>query len=61
MLTILSGIAAAMALVKSQLSTPLPLTDFSSRGLYAKTIRGFDGHGRIDLELPFINKIHLTR
>lgn len=57
MLTILSGIAAAMALVKSQLSTPLPLTDFSSRGLYAETIRGFDGHGRIDLELPFIKKV----
>ncbi|KAJ6939343.1 hypothetical protein NC651_005706 [Populus alba x Populus x berolinensis] len=57
MLTILSGIAAAMALVKSQLSTPLPLTDFSSQGPYAKTIRGFDGHGRIDLELPFINKL----
>jgi len=31
MLTILSGIAAAMALVKSQLSTPLPLTDFSQK------------------------------
>ncbi|KAF9687250.1 hypothetical protein SADUNF_Sadunf02G0074000 [Salix dunnii] len=53
--TILPGIAAGM---RSQFSTPLPPTDFASRGLSAKTIPGFDGHGRINSELPFINKVN---
>jgi len=29
----------------------------SSNRFFAKTIRGFDGHERIDLELPFIKKV----